>query len=248
MSCWNWFRPGDQMLEMQASRHYCRPDPGAFATSTPFPRTGSSSPVSPPAARWRRSWANLPGPLRGDRRPLGPGDGSANDVMSAFTAMRGNGVRARRPRGAAATRGNGAEADSVSWRRRHDGPPFECRADHRGPRFKLGEEPRSTEHGPCVAPVAPVGGGVLHLTGQAPLRASGRGGRWQRRLRPGRHRDPILRHKGEGELGAQCRVELEAHRLSKLRKPPSLGACEPKQGIRAFRAPVRCPGHRRCIG
>ena len=58
--------------------------------------------------------------------------GSANDVMSAFTAMRGQGgiERAAGPQRRAEA---AAEADRVSRQRRHHGPPVERRADRRGP-------------------------------------------------------------------------------------------------------------------
>ena len=74
--------------------------------------------------------------------------GSANDVLSAFTAMRGQeGIAQAQSRNGFGGPKRGAADDRVPWQRRHHGPPFECRADHCQPWWNRIKASR-TEHGP----------------------------------------------------------------------------------------------------
>ena len=139
MSCWNWFRPGDQMRDTG--------EPAIIAGLTESLRDEYAIPKERVFVAGLSAGGAMAA-IMGETYPelfgaigvhSGLAYGSANDVMSAFTAMRGQpGIGAnaldqwRRV-------GSGAENDRIPRNRRRHGPPFECRADHCGPRWKPGK-------------------------------------------------------------------------------------------------------------
>ena len=133
MSCWNWFRPGDQMRDIRkpaiiAGLTASLRDQYAIPKDRVFVAGLSAGGAMAAMIDGGETYPGLYGAIGVHS---GLAYGSANDVMSAFTAMRG---QAGMEQGALDERrrrlGSRAEADRVSRRRRHHGPPFECRADH----------------------------------------------------------------------------------------------------------------------
>ena len=139
MSCWNWFRPGDQMrdtgepaiiagLTESLRDQYAIPKDRVFIAGL---SAGGAM-----AAIMGETYPELYGAIGVHS---GLAYGSANDVMSAFTAMRGQEGIEQAPSEERRWRAERSAADDrVPWQRRHHGPPFECRTDHCHPWWNSG--------------------------------------------------------------------------------------------------------------